>query len=137
MPYQQAVSQVMKRTRVQEVNERDSVAKAIHLLDQFNISALPVRNNEKRYVGVISKSDIASDRFLKALQSKRSPDTILVLEIMNRNPPLYVQETDLTRDAIHMMHKHHVHRLFVANAQYQMIGVISTSDILRLLVLTF
>lgn len=136
MPYRQTVSEVMKRTRVQEVNERDSVSKAIHRLDQFSISALPVRSNEGKYVGVISKSDIASDRFLKALAAKRSPDTILVMEIMNRNSPLYVRETDLVRDAIHLMHKHRIHRLFVSNAQYQMIGVISTSDILRLLVLT-
>src|SRR4051794_39745931 len=87
MVYRQPVKQLIKQGRVLDINERDSVSKAIQFLDEHNISALPVRSNEGKYVGVISKSDIASVRFLKALQAKRSPDAILVIEIMNRTAP--------------------------------------------------
>ncbi len=125
----------MKSATIREVNETDSVFLAVQLLDQCNISALPVRSADKTiYSGVISKSDIASLRFLKTLQAKRDPQHILVRELMNQNPPLYVMDTDTVQTAITLMHQKHIHRLFVADAENQLVGVVSTSDILRLLV---
>lgn len=135
MLYSQPVKQAMKRGKIYDVNERDPVSIAIELLDKYNISALPVKSNEGKYTGVISKSDIASIRFLKALQAKRTPESILIREIMNQTPPVFVMETDPVHQAIALMHKRHIHRLFVADKDYQLTGVISTSDILRLLVL--
>ncbi|HEY9686895.1 MAG TPA: CBS domain-containing protein [Coleofasciculaceae cyanobacterium] len=135
MPHQQPVNVLMKRRKVLDIQETDSVTKALELLDEANISALPVRSPEGKYSGVLSKSDIASRRFLRALKIKRSPDQVLVREIMNRTPPLFVMENDPIREAIGIMHRRHIHRLFVADESYQLIGVISTTDILRLLVL--
>lgn len=134
MSHKQPVCQVMRRSKIHDAKETDSVAKVIRLLDECDISALPVRSSEGKYSGVISKSDIASIRFLRLLKANRSPDTILVLEIMNRNPPIYIMENAPVQEAITIMHKRHIHRLFVADADYQLIGVISTADILRLLV---
>ena len=125
----------MKSATIREVNETDSVLLAVQLLDQSSISALPVRSADKGiYSGVISKSDIASLRFMRLLQAKRDPQHILVRELMNQNPPMYVMETDAVQTAITLMHQKHIHRLFVADAQNQLVGVVSTSDILRLLV---
>lgn len=134
MVYRQPIKQIMKKVSIREVKETDSISRAIQLLDQCNISALPVRSEVGVYSGVISKSDIASLRFLGTIKSKRNPDNILVREIMNRTPPIYVMENDPIQMAITQMHQRHIHRLFVADDDYQLIGVISTSDILRLLV---
>jgi CBS domain-containing protein len=134
MLYKQAVKQIMKRSKVYDVKQTDSVTKAIQLLDECNISALPVRSSEGKFCGVISKSDIASRRFLQALKVKHSPDLILVADVMNRTPPIYVMEEDPVEVAINMMHKRHIHRLFVADNNYELTGVISTTDVIRLLV---
>jgi CBS domain-containing protein len=133
--YHQPVKQVMKPGRVQDIRETDSLARAFQVLDACNISALPVRNPEGIYSGVLSKSDIVSQRFLKMLKANRSPEGILVQELMNRTPPLFVMEDDPIQEAITMLHRRHIHRLFVADEAGQMVGVISTSDILRLLIL--
>lgn len=134
MLYKQPVKNIMRRSKVYDVKQTDSVAKAIQLLDECNISALPVRSSEGKFCGVISKSDIASRRFLQALKIKHNPDLILVADVMNRTSPIYVMEEDSVEVAISMMHKRHIHRLFVADSKYELTGVISTSDIIRLLV---
>jgi CBS domain-containing protein len=131
--YHHPVKQLMREGRVQDIREIDSLAHAIQILDDCNISALPVRSVEGKYCGVLSKSDIASKRLLKMLKANRSPDGILVQELMNRTTPLFVMENATVQDAIVLMHRRHVHRLFVADADYQMIGVVSTSDIMRFL----
>lgn len=136
MFYRQPVHQVMRRSKIHDIKETDTVSKAMQLLDECNISALPVRGAEGRYSGVISKSDIASTRFLRLLKGNRTPESILVLEIMNRNAPIYVMESDMVQEAIAIMHKRHIHRLFVADSDFQLTGVISTSDILRMLMVT-
>jgi CBS domain-containing protein len=125
----------MSRRRIRDVHEAEPLSKAFELLDQSNVGALPVKSSEGKYSGVISKSDIASIRLLKLLNGGRTPDTILVREVMNRTAPLYVMETASVQEAVTLMHKRGIHRLFVADARYQLIGVVSTSDILRLLVL--
>lgn len=134
MLYRQPIKQIMKKSTIREVKETDSIAKAIQLLDQCNISALPVRSDAGIYSGVISKSDIASLRFLTCIQAKRNPEQILVREIMNKTHPIYVMEDAPIQEAITEMHRRHIHRLFVSDADSRLIGVISTSDILRFLV---
>lgn len=136
MLFKQPVKQVMRKSSVREIKESESVAKAILILDQCEISALPVRSKIGGYSGVLSKSDIASHRLLDALKSRRSLEQIAVWEIMNRTPPLYVMEDAPVQEAILQMHRRHIHRLFVADADYQLIGVISTTDIIRLLIVT-
>lgn len=134
MIFKQTVKQIMRKATVREVKESDPVAKAIQLMDQCDISALPVRSKIGGYCGVISKSDIASQRMLSVLNTGRSPLQIRVGDVMNRTPPLYVMEDAPIQEAISQMHRRHIHRLFVADADYQLVGVISTTDIIRLLV---
>ena len=130
----QPVKQVMKNVTIREVRETDPVATAILLLDQCNISALPVRSDAGVYSGVISKSDIASIRFLRLMQSHRSPDHVLVREVMNHTAPIYVHESASLQKAVTEMYRRHIHRLFVADDDSRLVGIISTTDILRLLV---
>jgi CBS domain-containing protein len=134
--FKQPVRQIMRKTPVREVKESDPVARAIQIMDQCDISALPVRSKIGGYCGVISKSDIASMRMLSVLNVQPNPLHIQVRDVMNRTPPIYVMEDDPIQEAITQMHRRHIHRLFVADADYQLVGVISTTDILRLLVVS-
>jgi CBS domain-containing protein len=134
MVLRQLVKHVMRHHKIQEVRGTDPVSKAVQLMEQCNISALPVRGSEGKYSGVISKTDIASLRFFQQLKVKGSPDLILTFDIMNRTTPIFVMEDDPLQKAVTLMYKRHIHRIFVADAEYQLTGVISTSDILRVLV---
>lgn len=136
MIFRQPVKQVMRKNSVLDIQDSDSIVKAIQRMDQADISALPVRSQLGSYCGVISKSDIASLRMLNALKSKGSVERILVRDMMNRTPPLYVMENDPIQEAISQMHRRHIHRLFVADPDYQLVGVVSMSDILRMLLVS-
>ena len=136
MIFTQPVKQIMRKTSVREVKESDTVVKAIQIMDQCEIRALPVRSKIGGYCGVISKSDIASMKMLAALNTHHTPSSIHVGEVMNRTPPIYVMQDAPIQEAITQMHRRHIHRLFVADADYQLVGVVSTTDIIRLLMLT-
>ena len=133
MAYNQYVKQIMRRAKVLDVSIYDSVTKAIEQLDLANVSALPVRDAVGTYIGVISKTDIASKRFLELLNKRGRADNIMVEEMMNLTPPLVVQEFSPVQDAINLMHQRHIRRVFVVNSSNELIGVVSTTDIMRLL----
>ncbi len=126
------VKDVMTRCAVIGVHEYDSVAKAIALMDRHGISALPVLR-VNTFVGVLSKSDIASERFLAELADGKTPDQIFVKALMNHTVPLSVMETQPVRAAVELMHRRGIHRVFVTNAEHVLTGVLSTTNVLKLL----
>lgn len=127
---------MVMKSKVTDVLETDTVAKALALLDEKEISAMPVRSTDGTYKGVLSRTDIASQRFFSILKDRGGPEHVLVHEIMNKTPPVFVREETTIKEAAAIMHRRHIHRLFVAGKNNQLIGVVSTSDILRLVVLT-
>jgi predicted transcriptional regulator len=134
LPLHQPVKHLLKHHVVKSVLETDAITKAVQVLDECDISALPVRNVAGRFCGVISKSDIASMRCLELLKEKKLPDLIHVRDLMNRNLPVCVDENHSIADAVKVMHKRRIHRVFVLDSAHHLIGVLSTSDILRFLV---
>lgn len=135
MPFQQPVKMVMK-AKVTDILETDTVSKALQILDEGEISAVPVRSADGTYKGVLSRTDIASLRFFSVLKGRGGPEYILVHEVMNKTPPIFVREETTIKEAAAIMHRRHIHRLFVAGKNNQLIGVVSTSDILRMVVVS-
>ena len=133
MVYNQPLKVIMQHKQIHDIGVLDTVETAIERLDRADVSALPVKSLKNQYVGVISKSDIASHRFIELLRRHGSVDHILVEALMNTNAPLALPETASIQAAVDLMHHRHVHRLFVSNEKNQLVGVVSTSDILRLL----
>lgn len=127
------VHQVMRKTQIHSLQEYDSLATAIEKFDDFDISAMPVKNELGQFVGVLSKSDIARRRFLEALRSHHSPDKLFVKDFMNHTKPIAIQEHLLLRDAIHLLHRRGIHRLFVTDQNNLLIGVLSATDIIKVL----
>lgn len=133
MPHRYLVKQVMTRCTVIDIKEHDSLAKAVLLLDDCDVSALPVIGVGNKYVGVISKSDIASVRVVHALKTTRDLDKLLVKDFMNKNLPVAVSEEQPLHDAVTLMHKRHIHRVFVMNEHRRLTGVLSTTNLVKLL----
>jgi len=134
MVLQYPVQRIMNSRHIRILDEYDSVLTAIRHMDENNISALPVKNDSGQYTGVLSKTDIASLRFLKLIQ-QTAPDKLPVKLLMNRTPPMYVMATQPIADAVALMHKHHIRRVFVSDAKHKICGIVSTTDIIKLLFL--
>lgn len=131
MPFNQPVKILMK-PKVLDILETDTLTRALTVLDEADISALPVRTSEGGYRGVLSRTDISRLRLFKLVEERGSTDNILVGEVMNRTPPVYVTEDTPIQEAVRIMHRRGIHRLFVANQSRRLVGVISSSDIMRL-----
>ena len=130
------VKLLVKPFPLKDVLETDTIQTALELLDGHNIGAVPVRSEEGTYTGVLSKTDIASLRFFEMLKTRMGdPARVLVIEIMNKTPPVYVMEHESVQTAVSEMYKRHIHRIFVADSTYQLVGVVSTTDILRYVML--
>jgi CBS domain-containing protein len=127
------VKNIIHHRHLQVVNEMDSVLMAIQAMERYGISALPVQDRERNLVGVISKSDIATTSFVDLL-SQTPPNRIPVGQVMNRTRPVYVDENQPVSDAVALMHKRHIHRVFVLDSQRRLCGIISTTDIVKLLI---
>lgn len=135
MALQYLAKHVMRPGKVFVVDELDPVLSVVEKMDQYDISALPVRNRAGFYVGVISRTDIARMSFLEALQHHGEPSRLIVRDFMNHTPPVYVQENQTIAEVVALMHKRHIHRVFVSDAYRHICGVISTTDIIKLLFL--
>ncbi|RLG56583.1 MAG: hypothetical protein DRN95_06595 [Candidatus Hydrothermarchaeota archaeon] len=141
------IEEVMKRREeVITVKPEDSVQKAIELLNG-KISGLPVVDDEDYLVGVVSNMDI-----LRELSS--DPERLKELkvkDVMSTYTIISLSPHSTVRDAIMLMTKHCVHRIFVINLEdekkvemragrglrptsvYKLLGVFSASDVVRLL----
>jgi CBS domain-containing protein len=126
------VKNVVRRTVIYCVKELDSLTTAIRYMEDGEVSALPVITEEGNFAGVITKSDITSSRFIKLL-ADRPIERIPVKLLMNKNLPVSVNESQTLADVVTIMHRRHIHRVFVTDADHRIIGLISTTDIIKLL----
>jgi predicted transcriptional regulator len=105
---------------------------AARMLEENEISGLPVVDADDALVGVISESDLVRARATQHLWS-RWPG--LAVRHLMHAPVLTADREMGLREAAALMEKAHVHRLIVvADDQQTPIGVISTSDMVRAIV---
>jgi CBS domain-containing protein len=113
------------------VDESAPVDVAVRLLEENEISGLPVVDREGLLVGVISQSDIVRARAVGHLWH-RWPG-LRVRHLMH-SPALTADRAMTMEEAAQLMERAHVHRLVVVDEdQLTPIGVISTTDLVRAL----
>jgi CBS domain-containing protein len=132
-------------------------------LTENQISGAPVEDAERRLVGVVSLSDVAratseqsrleserslsqrlptSDYYIRGWEGRLAVEEVenfqveepglLVSEIMT--PRIYsVDEGTLVAEAARMMREAHIHRVLVTS-HGRMVGIVTTSDLLGLLI---
>ena len=109
-----------------------SLTDAARMMDEYDISGLPVVGEAGDVVGVISQTDLVRARATEWLWSNW---TGLQVRHLMSSPPLTIRESASLEAAAVKMERDHVHRLVVvADDDATMpIGVISTSDVVRAL----
>lgn len=113
------------------VHESASLDQAVRLLEEHEISGLPVVDGEGMLVGVISQTDIVRARAVGHLWH-RWPG-LRVRHLMH-SPALTADASMSMEEAAQLMERAHVHRLVVVGEdQLTPVGVVSTTDLVRAL----
>ncbi len=112
-------------TEVVTIKESAWVAEAIELMKQNNVHALIVEpHDEDDAYGIISEADIA----YKVIAPAKDPKALSVKDIMTK--PCVVVNPDLGVEYVARLFANtHIHKAPVI--QEKLLGIISTSDILR------
>ncbi len=121
----------LMQVTVKTVGPNARVADAIVTLADSHISAVAVVDAGGRMVGVVSSTDILTSEAEACDCTEREGllEDTSVSEIMTPRP-LTVSPGAEVREAAQQMLYADIHRLFVVEAD-QVVGVISTSDIMR------
>jgi CBS domain-containing protein len=109
-----------------------SLTDAARIMDEYDISGLPVVGEAGDVVGVISQTDLVRARATEWLWSNW---TGLQVRHLMTSPPLTIHRSASLESAAVRMEHDHVHRLVVVADDDPSIpiGVISTSDVVRAL----
>ena len=105
---------------------------AARLLEEHEISGVPVVDEGGTLVGILSESDLVRARATEHLWS-RWPG--LSVRHLMHTPVLTADRSMTLEEAATLMERAHVHRLVVVGEDQQTpVGIISTSDIVRAMV---
>lgn len=122
-----SVSEYMS-TKPIHIKEDDALSLVISIFERTRISGAPVVNAKGEYVGVLSKTDLVNSRLLEQAQNL---GTMTAKDFMCREKPITISPDTPLAQAVDMMLKHQVHRIFVSDAQGQITGVLSSFDVMR------
>ncbi len=138
------VQAVMTKNVVSSTRDM-SIHEASRLLSEHKISGMPVINEDKRVVGVISEADIPSPegakkehaviRLLRRLRGK--PGTMRtegkrVEDVMNTPPITTLPDADI-KEVAAVLDMHRIKRLPVVDPDGKLLGIISRGDIIRIM----
>lgn len=113
------------------IDELATVDEAVRVLEENEISGLPVVDRDGMLLGVISQTDIVRARAVGHLWH-RWPG-LRVRHLMH-SPALTADRSMSLEEAAQLMERAHVHRLVVVDGdQLTPVGLISTSDLVRAL----
>ncbi len=113
-----------------------SIEEAQALMEEHNVRRLPVVNADGHLVGIISLGDLREAAAVKATLNPYSPEAtetwLSVEEVMTPNPITVTPDTPIWQ-AAELMIAHKIGGLPVMEGS-QLVGIITTSDIMRLVV---
>ena len=103
------------------INHDETLDKALNLMKQNGISAMPVLAQDRKLVGVLTNRDV---RF--ATNKKQ-----LVSELMTTDNLITVKKNISNSDVKKLLHKHKIERLIVVDDNYKCRGLITGKDIVK------
>ncbi|MDQ3262184.1 MAG: CBS domain-containing protein [Myxococcota bacterium] len=133
-----------KGSSVEEIMSRDvlsfqpdtSLQTAVELLFERGIGGAPVLDLLGNVVGVLSKTDFVGDRYSGETAAHQTYGGMAVVEgatvsELMTTPPIVVREGTAITDAAALLVRLKLHRLPVVSASGGLVGIITTSDIVR------
>ncbi|MEV7990966.1 CBS domain-containing protein [Streptomyces sp. NPDC086077] len=110
-----------------------------HLLQEYDITAVPVVDDEDRPVGVVSEADLlhkiwgGQDDDAAEPSVRLRPDKALATDAagLMTSPAVCAREDWSVVEAARVMARHGIKRLLVVDDERRLIGVVSRSDLLR------
>lgn len=113
-------------TKEPRVVRRDtSVQEVVATMNKFDISSVIVVE-EKRPVGIVTHKDIVS----KLVQARIPPDAVTAREVMT-TPVVTINEEASIEEAARLMARKHIKKLVVTRNNSELIGIITSSDVVR------
>lgn len=115
------------RRQVIKLPQHASVDKGINFLIKYKVSALLITRDDRKPIGVVSKTDIMSAYY--AAMPVDSP-----LESIMSSPPLFCREDDSLESALDRMRSERVYRLYAhGDDPDDVVGMLAYPDIVGLL----
>lgn len=105
------------------LNSEDSIERAAQMMRQFDVGAIPVCDNSKKLVGIITDRDIALD----AVASGGNASQQKICDYMTSNPVTGNSDMDV-HDAVRLMSRHQIRRLPIVENN-NLVGIVSLGDI--------
>ncbi len=105
------------------LNSEDSVERAAQMMRQFDVGSIPVCDNSKKLVGIITDRDIA----LNAVSSGATASQQKICDFMTSNPVTGSPDMDV-HEAVRMMSRHQIRRLPIVENN-NLVGIVSLGDI--------
>jgi CBS domain-containing protein len=128
MNQSRTVGEIMTPNPV-SIAETASLAEAAGILDSRKITGLPVIDADGLLVGVLSQTDLVR---VRANQNMATNWPGLAVGQVMTKPALTISATARLEEAARLMEERRVHRLVVTDDAATPIGIISTSDLVRL-----
>ncbi len=111
---------------VRIISKKDTLKKAVHVMDEHNIGVLAIVENEKP-VGVLTERDILRRVVAKGLDLEESK----VEDVMTKNPVTIESESSIL-EATRMMSENNFRRLLVVK-KGKLVGLITAKDVIEVL----
>ncbi|MGO5075171.1 CBS domain-containing protein [Clostridium sporogenes] len=121
------VSDIMN-THVIVLNPKDSIKKALNLMNENNINGTPVANEEGNLIGMIVKADI-----YRFLMEEGHYDTCPVEWVMTKEVFTALEEEDVISIAKKILDKDII-AMPIVDSSKKLLGIVSIEDILKSLI---
>jgi CBS domain-containing protein len=140
--FEMIVSDVMTKD-VLSITKYESIMRVANIITEKNISGLPVVDNEKKVIGIITQADILSmvgvgrvhtfKDLLKYMLGEPLPERRIgdhVGDIMT-SPAITIKPDTNIAEAVRIMDEKKIRRLTVVDGNNTLIGIITRADILK------
>ena len=97
---------------------------AARIMNENHVGCIPICNNQKNVVGVLTDRDIV----LRSVACDKNAKTTPVSEIMTTNVYTCKSEQDI-EDAQYLMEQNQVRRIPIVDNTNKMVGILSTGDL--------
>jgi CBS domain-containing protein len=115
----------LQTSNVKTVGPDTDLAVVAKLMWDGDCGAVPVVNDERKVIGMITDRDIC----IAAATRSKPPAEIRASEVMTNNGIHFVKPDDDVRVAMRTMRKHRVRRLPVVDQQQRLAGILSINDL--------